>query len=108
MASRHGPPASARGRAETPRAARRAAEEGIAIQHILYEPREAAALVDLARRGVVPQKGCTRFSCSAAMRAAIARSLAAQAKRSNPRASARFAEVEFQRREKHMAQSHWV
>jgi uncharacterized protein (DUF849 family) len=36
---------------------REAAEQGIAVQHILYEPREAAILVDLARRGVIPHEG---------------------------------------------------
>jgi 3-keto-5-aminohexanoate cleavage enzyme len=34
-----------------------AAQEGVALQHILYDPREVAALLDFARRGVIPERG---------------------------------------------------
>ena len=34
-----------------------AADEGVALQHILYEPGEVAALIDFARRGVIPERG---------------------------------------------------
>jgi len=34
-----------------------AADAGVALQHILYEPGEVAALIDFARRGVIPERG---------------------------------------------------
>ena len=37
-----------------------AADEGVALQHILYDPGEVAALIDFARRGVIPERGRIR------------------------------------------------
>ncbi len=34
-----------------------AADEGVALQHILYQPGEVAMLIDLARRGVIRERG---------------------------------------------------